>query len=181
MERTTPAEEWRSVVGWPTRWEISNLGRVRDAASKRIKQPQRLGNRYHDGGGYLFVGLPLGRGKYRPGYIHRLVLTAFVRSPRAKEEGNHLDGDPTNNRLDNLEWTSRSENQLHSVHVLKRAGPLIGKRGEANHMAKLNTDQVREIRRRWPETSIRALGIEFGVAKRTIDSIVKGVNWKHVI
>jgi hypothetical protein len=59
--------------------------------------------------GYKAVTLQLsGKARYR--YVHRLVAQAFIDKPEDKNEVNHIDGDKTNNSIENLEWTSRSEN-----------------------------------------------------------------------
>lgn len=64
--------------------------------------------------GYRIVTL-WREGKQRSGLVHRLVLSAFVTSPREGVEGLHRDGDPTNNALTNLAWGTHSENQFDQV------------------------------------------------------------------
>lgn len=53
-------------------------------------------------------------------YLHRMVLSAFEPCPGPEYEVNHKDGDPTNNRLDNLEWSTHEENMQHAKSILKR-------------------------------------------------------------
>lgn len=54
-------------------------------------------------------------------FLHRIVATAFCENddPINKNCVNHIDGNRMNNRADNLEWVTKSQNMLHSVRVLK--------------------------------------------------------------
>ena len=104
-------EQWHHCEVPYTRYEVSNLGRVRNAHTGQIMK-FRL-NRC----GYLTLDLYYkGERKYK--LVHRLVATAFVPGWREGLEVNHKNGVKTDNRAENLEWVTQSENMRHSRDVL---------------------------------------------------------------
>ena len=74
--------------------------------------------------------------------VHRLVLMHFDRMPLPGEECNHIDYNGLNNRIDNLEWLTHSQNQLHSSERLSKA-----KRGGNHGRALVTDEQAIEIKR----------------------------------
>lgn len=95
-------EVWRPVVGYEGWYEVSNIGRVRRCGGRVLTNLQ--GSR-----GYELVNLSV-RGKTRLWLVHRLVAMAFVPNPCGFDVVNHLDENKTNNRANNLEWTTLAEN-----------------------------------------------------------------------
>lgn len=65
--------------------------------------------------GYLIVDLRRDKLKFHK-TIHRLVAEAFIPNPQNKCDVNHKNGIKTDNRVENLEWVTRSENLLHFFH-----------------------------------------------------------------
>ena len=120
-------EEWRYVPGTEETCAVSNLGRVMNLSTKRILKPRRLPT------GYLRASLPKKYGM-RDAYIHRLVAEAFCDHPDGCDVINHLDNDVTNNRADNLEWTTQRGNVLYAmdqgrVPKFPNAKEYIGEKG----------------------------------------------------
>ena len=69
--------------------------------------------------------------------IHRLLAEVFIEKPDGRDYVNHIDGDKTNYDLSNLEWVTRSENMLHSIHVLGNPKPPSHK-GRVGKLSKLS-------------------------------------------
>lgn len=106
-------------------------------------------------------------------YVHRLVAEAFL--PRL--EVNHKNGIKTDNRLENLEWMTTSQNVLHAKQVLKVYAP----KGEKSPQAKLTENDVREIKKLKKEgKTMQELATQFGVCTSGISRIVNRQLWSHV-
>lgn len=68
--------------------------------------------------------------------LHRLLAHAFIPNPENKPQVNHIDGNPQNNALNNLEWVTQSENQLHAYKIgLQKGYRKPGKISEAHKAA----------------------------------------------
>ena len=96
------------IKGYEGLYEVSTLGNVRNARSKRVLKP-----RPNEKSGYLLVAL-YKNGIAKGHSIHRLVAERFLINPLNKPQVNHKNTIKTDNRASNLEWSTRSENIQHS-------------------------------------------------------------------
>lgn len=167
----TEVEIWKNAVGF-NGYQVSTLGRIRSMRRRTCKilraRPLPLG--------YVQIGLFRDDGSRKPTFLHRLILMTFVGpAPEGKPHVNHIDFNRSNNRLSNLEWISRAENQRHTA----RAGRMA--RGERNSGAKLNREQIATIRDlRASGRSQQSIADEFGISQTQTSRIVRRDSWRHV-
>lgn len=127
-------EIWVPIAGYEDLYHVSNFGRVKSLHYNRTNVPRILSAK-HNQGGYHFVTLSKNN-KQRNRKIHILVAQAFIPNPDAKPQVNHIDGDKSNNRVENLEWVTASENVRHSFSALGRQSPNKGRCGGSHYASK---------------------------------------------
>lgn len=103
-------EIWKDIVGYNGLYQISNYGRVKSFHnnSVRILKP-KTNNK-----GYKWVVLNLNKNTENC-LIHRLVAKHFIENPNNHKIINHIDENPANNNVSNLEWCTQSENVKKST------------------------------------------------------------------
>lgn len=122
-------EEWREIEDWP--YSVSNTGRVKNNRTGYVLKPLMIRS-------YYSVRL-YRQNECKWKRVHRLVAGAFISNPNSKPEVNHIDGDKTNNCVENLEWVTTSENQLHAIYIL-------GKKSPSEHLKKMSEGNRKRIR-----------------------------------
>lgn len=173
-------EIWKKIPGFD--YEVSSLGNIRSMARKvRTK-----------GGALRSVRTSIvAQGRLLTGYrqvclhkagsrfrfmVHRLVLTVFVgEPPTADHQGNHKNGVKNDNRLENLEWVTGTENMQHALKFLNWRHYS----GENNPASKLSNKDVEEIRRLKGKVHQSQLASMFGVSQVHISRIHRGVKRKE--
>ena len=108
-------EYWRTIPSFPV-YSASNYGRIRNEGTGRIMHV------FVTPRGYLSLTLRRDNNQV-PVAVHRLVAEAFLGGPHPGLDVNHIDGDKTNNCIENLEWCTREENVRHAVSTGLRPGP----------------------------------------------------------
>lgn len=116
-------EIWKDVVGYEGLYQVSNIGRVKsldmilpyerhNKKATRIRRGKLL-TFSKTNSGYLRV-IMANNGIHKLILVHRLVAQAFIPNQLNKREVNHINGNKTDNRVENLEWVSSSENKIHA-------------------------------------------------------------------
>ena len=112
-QQTEIIEIWRQYLD--TIYEVSNLGNVRNKNTKAVLSQEDTGN------GYLYVGIQLPGGGYKKARVHRMVAMTFLEFQRTEErnEVDHINGNKTDNSVDNLRWCTHKENMNNPVTLRK--------------------------------------------------------------
>lgn len=112
----TTREQWRPVVGYEDTYQVSSTGRVwTNRRTRTLKQQPHID-------GYQQVTL-CRRGHEKKHFVHHLVLSAFTRPRPAGMQACHNNGDPTDNRVENLRWDTISANQRDRTRHGTRRNP----------------------------------------------------------
>lgn len=192
-------EIWKQIDFSVGTYEVSTFGNVRSIE----RNLTRSNGRKHfvkskvlrpsiDGCGYNRIAMPI-QGKLVTKKVHRLVAEAFIPNPDNLPQVNHINGDKTDNRIENLEWVTNDENIAHAIRTglikmeytdkeKKRSINKVIKKGSLNGYSKLSEVQVIEIRKKYiPGVYTREmLAKEFDVKMTTIKDVVNKKSWKHI-
>lgn len=140
-------EVWRDIEGYEGIYQVSNKGRVKSL--QRLQKykcrnprmlPERIMSVRKDKLGYGRVGLY--NGEYKFWLIHRLVAITFLPNPNNLPVINHKDENPSNNRVENLEWCTRKYNNNYGTASARMAKTLREKDNPINHVVQYTKDGV---------------------------------------
>ena len=165
MAQYDPAKEiWKPIDGFD-KYFISNEGRVKSfkSGNEHILNPKK----------FRYKNVTLRKdNKGHTKSIHRLVALHFIENLENKIEVNHINGIKDDNRVENLEWCTKSEN---SIHALKNG---LAKSGENSKKHKLTEKQVKEIK----NSSLKGVELSkiYNIGEMQISRIKNNINWKYI-
>lgn len=168
------SETAKDIAGYEGKYSVTTDGRVyshsRVDAYGRLQKGRWLKPIVHSDG-YMYVNLRE-KEKTKQLYIHRLVAITFIDNLDSLPQVNHINGIKSDNRVENLEWVTGSQNMVHA----SKSGFLNPISGERHYCAKLSTEQVKEIRA-CKSMSQREMARMYGVSKATISGILNNKTW----
>jgi len=135
-------EIWKDIPQYKGFYQASNFGNIRSLD----RQSRNGSNTYTrkgrqltpciEGSGYLQVLIQIGGIVRKHMKVHRLVAFAFMPNPENKLTVNHKNGIKTDNKLENLEWATHSENLIHALSTGLKKPQQLGKSGALHHLSK---------------------------------------------
>ena len=176
---------WAPIPGWEGAFEVRADGVIRslDRQVRNIRgfrmvygkiMPERINHN-----GYRTVSVSH-RGKSSSISVHRALALAFIPNQEGKAQVNHKDGNKLNCSLDNLEWTTPSENVRHAFSIgLRRTSFACG---SDCYAAKLTETDVHNIRRCYQAggVTMAKLATHYGVHTNTVWKVVNRIKWRHL-
>jgi hypothetical protein len=163
-------EIWKDVKDYDGIYQVSNLGRFKSLKNKKEKI-LKLGNAM----GYQIIRLYKNK-KMNTIKAHRLIANHFIDNQENKPQVNHKNGIKTDNRVENLEWATCSENHRHAIN----SGLKVFKFGETHVNSKLKDEDVKKIKYELNQYEVPELAKLFNISRSTIYLIRKNKNWKHI-
>lgn len=200
-EKTFKNEKWADIDNYEGIYKVSNMGRVK-SMDRHIKQrlaDGTIGARFiqgkvlslnrTNGNGYRIASITNGykdANKTGNDYVHILVAKAFIPNPENKPTVNHIDGDKLNNKVENLEWATQSEQAIHAFEnnlnnvVKSTKGKQL--KGSRCYNAKIDEGQAMEIYMisNLTNETHKDIGELYGVSRGVIGSIKNKKSWAHI-
>ena len=158
----------KSIIGYEDRYTIDINGFVFD-------KKKCVNIKCHDKKGYKRLALSKNK-KQKLFYLHRLIAIHFIENKENKPHINHIDGNPSNNKIHNLEWVTHKENMQHAY----RTGLTNYPNGELSRRAKLTNEDVMNIVNDSEFIKRKDLMLKYKVSKATIQNILTGRSWRHI-
>jgi hypothetical protein len=175
-------EIWKDIKDYEGHYQVSNLGRVKSLArvvecrkDVFVNKKEKFLSHWDCGKGYRKVKLSKD-GIEKSMRVHRLVAETFLQNPELKLEVNHINGVKDDNRVENIEWCTSSENTIHALkNKLK-----ISQKGSKHGMSKLTEKDVLKIRQIGKTKTLKDISEIYNVDMSLISSVLLNKIWKHI-
>ena len=159
---------WKEIINHPN-YEINELGQIRNKIKSNLLTPFKTTN------GYLRVRIS-NKGVYQ---LHYLIALHFINNPNNYKEINHINGNKLDNSINNLEWSTRSLNMIHSYQN-NLSKNTFNNKGEKHYNAKLKKDDIIKIKKMLNNNIIqKEIAKLFNVSTQTINNIKNNKNWSN--
>lgn len=163
-------EIWKPIIGFE-RYKISNYGRVMNTIGT-------ISHQGDNGKGYKNVTLYYGHDIRKRIKVHRLVAIHFLDNSNNLPMVNHIDGNKSNNNVENLEWCTASYNSKHSFKL-----GLQSTAGQNHPQTKLKNSDVYEIRAlslKWTGFKIDLIADMYQMSASGARKIKNRSSWGHI-
>lgn len=173
-------EQWKAIPSYEGIYEVSDCGNVKRIAAwtgrNRIPRKNSTLKPIIGHYGYKRVALYRDR-KLKKFFIHRLVCAAFIGEIPSGREINHKNGNGGDNRLENIEVVTKSQNHQHKLNVLGYKPP----HGSKHWKSKITENDVLKIRAmRQAGATLPEICSLFSISVGTACWIANGKSWQHV-
>lgn len=167
-------EIWKPFPDFEDILLISNKCRVKRIQHRKNKT-EKLIKPVMDSGGYFQICFCHKGKPYQPSF-HRCVAKAFIPNPENLPEVDHINDDKSDNRPENLMWSTKVEN----IRKAWKTGAAKARKGTSHHNSKLTEQTVLEIRSLYPKLSRKELSVRFEITISLVDKIIYRQRWKHL-
>ncbi len=174
-------EIWKDIKGYEGLYQVSNLGRVKSldryvnyknkskAVRKGVIRKAKIGK------GYFLINLSKD-GVKRFFLVHRIVAETFLENPSSKKTVNHINGIKTDNTVNNLEWSTYSENAIHAHNL-----GLKCQKGTKNNRSKLSDEIVYKIKFETDKMLNHEIAKIYNIHPNHVGAIKRNEKWSHVV
>jgi len=162
-------EIWKDIPNYEGAYQVSSLGKVKSLKWGKERVLKFKKDRY----GYTRVDL-CKEGEKKNHKVHRLVMLVFA--GESDLQVNHINGIKADNRIENLEHCTASQNTKHAYDI----GLIIPTKGEKNGQSKLTRKCAERIKYGHQGMTQQEIAKIYGIAQSQVSSIRSGKLWKHI-